>query len=62
MCWLERESLQSMHCIQADMTAAAVAAAPAPQVTLAVGPKFCPGCGAPANGGKFCENCGTRLM
>ena len=24
-------------------------------------PKFCPGCGAPADGGKFCQNCGTRL-
>lgn len=41
--------------IQAEMTATAAAAAPV------AGPKFCPGCGAPANG-KFCENCGTRLI
>lgn len=24
-------------------------------------PKFCPNCGAPADGGKFCQNCGSRL-
>ena len=26
------------------------------------GPKFCPSCGAPAQGGKFCEHCGSKLM
>ena len=25
------------------------------------GPKFCPNCGAPANGGNFCTNCGNKL-
>ena len=25
-------------------------------------PKFCPNCGAPANGGKFCSFCGTSLQ
>ena len=30
--------------------------APAP-----AGPKFCPNCGAPADGGKFCQSCGSRL-
>ena len=25
------------------------------------GPKFCPNCGAPADGGKFCQSCGSRL-
>lgn len=24
-------------------------------------PKFCPNCGAPADGGKFCQSCGTKL-
>ena len=24
-------------------------------------PKFCPNCGAPADGGKFCQNCGSKL-
>ena len=48
---------EAQNRIQAEMTAAAVAAAPAP----AAGPKFCPGCGAPASG-KFCENCGTKLF
>ena len=24
-------------------------------------PKFCPNCGAPANGGNFCEYCGAKL-
>ena len=24
-------------------------------------PKFCPNCGAPADGGKFCQSCGSRL-
>lgn len=30
--------------------------APAPS-----GPKFCPNCGAPADGGRFCQSCGSRL-
>ena len=25
-------------------------------------PKFCPGCGAPYEGGKFCQNCGSKLV
>ena len=25
------------------------------------GPKFCPNCGAPADGGKFCQSCGSKL-
>ena len=24
-------------------------------------PKFCPNCGAPAEGGKFCQSCGSKL-
>ena len=24
-------------------------------------PKFCPNCGAPADGGKFCQSCGSKL-
>ena len=24
-------------------------------------PKFCPNCGAPAEGGKFCQHCGSKL-
>ena len=24
-------------------------------------PKFCPGCGAPADGGRFCQSCGSKL-
>ena len=24
-------------------------------------PKFCPNCGAPADGGKFCQHCGGKL-
>ena len=31
----------------------------APQTPTA--PKFCPGCGAPYEGGKFCQNCGSKL-
>ena len=27
----------------------------------AAGPKFCPNCGTPSDGGKFCQSCGTRL-
>ena len=34
------------------------AAEPTPAPT---GPKFCPNCGAPADGGKFCQSCGSRL-
>ena len=43
-----------------------VQAAPAPQpapepAPTPAGPKFCPTCGAPADGGKFCQSCGSRL-
>ena len=31
---------------------------PAPEVPK---PKFCPNCGAPAEGGKFCQSCGSKL-
>lgn len=35
---------------------------PAPEPAPApTGPKFCPNCGAPADGGKFCQSCGSRL-
>ena len=27
-----------------------------------VGPKFCPNCGAPSDGGKFCQSCGSQLV
>ena len=40
-----------------DQTAAAAAAVP----QASAGPKFCPNCGAPADGGKFCQSCGSRL-
>ena len=41
---------------------AAPAAQPAPEpVPTPAGPKFCPNCGAPADGGKFCQSCGSRL-
>ena len=32
----------------------------APQAA-AIGAKFCPNCGTPANGAKFCSKCGTQL-
>lgn len=31
------------------------------QAPTVAGPKFCPNCGAPANGSKFCQNCGNKL-
>ena len=34
-------------------------AVPAPAAPA--GPKFCPNCGAPADGGKFCQSCGSKL-
>ena len=35
---------------------------PAPEpVPAPSAPKFCPNCGAPADGGKFCQSCGSRL-
>jgi len=33
----------------------------APQAQETPKPKFCPECGAPADGGKFCQHCGTKL-
>ena len=43
-----------------------IQAAPVPQpvpepTPASTGPKFCPNCGAPADGGKFCQSCGSRL-
>ena len=41
-------------------TAAPVQPEPvAPQAPA--GPKFCPNCGAPTEGGKFCQSCGSQL-
>lgn len=40
------------------------AAQPAPQAVAEpapAGPKFCPNCGAPAEGAKFCQSCGSKL-
>lgn len=35
---------------------------PAPEpIPAPSAPKFCPNCGAPADGGKFCQSCGSRL-
>jgi len=36
-------------------------AAVAPVQQAVSRPKFCPNCGAPADGGKFCQQCGTKL-
>ena len=33
----------------------------APVREAAPAPKFCPNCGAPADGGKFCQSCGSKL-
>ena len=43
--------------------AAAPAAAPVeePAPAAPAGPKFCPYCGTPADGGKFCQSCGAQL-
>ena len=41
-----------------NQTAAAAAAVP----QASAGPKFCPNCGAPADGGKFCQSCGSKLF
>ena len=43
--------------MQSYLAAAPAAPAPAP-----AGPKFCPNCGAPADGGKFCQSCGSKLF
>ena len=32
-----------------------------PAQEAAPAPKFCPNCGAPADGGKFCQSCGSKL-
>lgn len=33
----------------------------APAQPAPAGPKFCPNCGAPAEGGKFCQFCGSKF-
>ena len=53
--------------VQLAKMPAAPAAAPAPEPVAApapeapAGPKFCPNCGAPADGGKFCQSCGSKF-
>jgi len=47
-----------LNAMRIDNQAAAAAAA-VPQASAA--PKFCPNCGAPADGGKFCQSCGSAL-
>ena len=44
--------------VQAPVQQAAPVQQPAP---APAGPKFCPNCGAPADGGKFCQSCGSKL-
>ena len=34
---------------------------PVTEAPVQAGPKFCPNCGAPADGGKFCQHCGGKL-
>lgn len=36
-------------------------AAPVQSEPVVAGPKFCPNCGAPAEGGKFCQYCGAKF-
>lgn len=38
---------------------AAAPIAPVAEPAAPAGPKFCPNCGAPAEGGKFCQSCGS---
>ena len=54
---IQQQATQAMAEVQnrlSQQTVQAAAAVPA-------GPKFCPNCGAPADGGKFCQSCGSRL-
>ena len=46
--------------LHAMRTNGQVNAAAEPQATA--GPKFCPNCGAPYEGGKFCQSCGSKLV
>ena len=45
----------------APEAAPAPAPAPAAAPVTPAGPKFCPSCGAPADGGKFCQYCGAKF-
>ena len=55
-------AMQGFAPVAQPVPAAAPTAAPAPAPAPApAGPKFCPNCGAPADGGKFCQSCGSRL-
>ena len=47
-----------LHAMRANDQAAATTAAAHQTPT---GPKFCPNCGAPADGGKFCQSCRSKL-
>ena len=53
-------ALKGFAPVAQPVPAAVPAAAPAPAPAPA-GPKFCPNCGAPADGGKFCQSCGSKL-
>jgi len=53
-------ALRGFAPVAQPVPAAAPTAAPAP-APVPAGPKFCPNCGASADGGKFCQSCGSRL-
>jgi len=56
-----RQSAEALSAARIRIARAAAGAPAAAPQTAPAGPKFCPNCGAPADGGKFCQSCGSRL-
>ena len=61
MCQQIEEVVQRSRMAPAATPAATPAAAPVQEEAAPAGPKFCPNCGAPADGGKFCQSCGSKF-
>ena len=60
MCQQIEQIVQRSRMAPQTAAPAAAPAQPAP-VQAPAGPKFCPNCGAPADGGKFCQFCGAKF-
>lgn len=62
MCQQIEYVVQRSRMAPQEAAPAAASVQPEPAVSqIPAGPKFCPSCGAPNDGGKFCQFCGTQF-
>ncbi len=61
MCQQIEQLVQRSRMAPVETPAAPAAPVEAAAPQAPAGPKFCPACGAPADGGKFCQYCGSAM-